>query len=104
MPVEFHFHCVWVIDRQRFVITVERNQQFPLTPDEFKTMLDDAEGQLAQQGTGLSDITLRLPKGVKIQFTGIGFKNVYDYLKRVYDGWYRFTFANDGQNKGKTHE
>jgi hypothetical protein len=100
---EFHFHCVWSVSDLRFVITMEHTRRFLLTPDEFKAMLDDADAQVTAQGTGFGNFILKLPQGVELRLTGVGFTNILSYLKRVYDGWNTFTFARDGQNKGKAH-
>jgi hypothetical protein len=65
-------------------------------------LLEDVE-QDEEIGAGEDGIVLTGDeRGYKIE--GIDRKTVLEYLHKVYDGWNRFTFANHGQNRGKTHD
>ena len=107
MSMSFHFHCVYSIEKRAFVLSISDNAKpgrhvFTILPDQFKTTLEDAERQSASQNW-FGDLKLNFgPNGGGFVFNGFDIKAAVEYLRKVYDGWHRFTFANDGQNKGST--
>ena len=98
-------HCVFSLEHRCFMFSMD-DGRWQLDPPVLEKALADAEADFVRafgdNGDGKVGIEFGEQGGVTFSGSDAAtIRQMLDYIHKVYDGWHRMTFANDGQNRAK---